>query len=393
MRLVWVIIPLVLIGIVGVQESFSTEPRMPQYWLENPEIIISNLPKLGETADVTVIFNHTHLWKDKESADGPLHELEIAISGDTLEFVDSSYDTKEDKYNFGRLIVYEMMEYNESEKTMQVTIKSIAEGEARIGVRVTDAQAVISFYTESEQAMLLNDYYEMYPEYLIEKIKTEEMERERQRKAGLIPEPEPTVIIYPSPLKQIKLGITPEEIQCKEKHVLVVRNNGKIACVTEATSKRLGWIILNESTKQQVDYEFPLSTKDYQTKEANNSAPRLWGEDPEIIISNLSKLGETAEVTAIFTSIGMDSNPYETKLGITKHFEIIDSPYEITENELAYFIVQPFSDGEEIRKTNSIKVTIKAISEGKSSIGAYIEDARTYLDLYVESDQTMLLED
>ena len=128
-------------------------------------------------------------------------------------------------------------------------------------------------------------------------------------------------------------------------------------------------------------------------QESFATVPRVWGYDPEIIISNLPKIGETAEVTAIFTSGGMTGNPYETKLGITKHFEIIDSPYEITENEVAYFIAQPFSDGEEIRKTNSIKVTIKAISEGEASIAAYIEDATTRIRLYIGSEQTMLLND
>ena len=47
MRLVWVIIPLILIGIVGVQESFATEPCPPtsgkQIWTGNSEIFTASV--------------------------------------------------------------------------------------------------------------------------------------------------------------------------------------------------------------------------------------------------------------------------------------------------------------------------------------------------------------
>jgi hypothetical protein len=48
----------------------------------------------------------------------------------------------------------------------------------------------------------------------------------------------------PSPRQQLEDGVTPEEIQCKENRVLVLRSNGFPACVTERTAERTGWEII-----------------------------------------------------------------------------------------------------------------------------------------------------
>ena len=408
------ILILFTIEIVGVQESFATEPQMPQFWLEPPEIVFSNLPKVGETAEVTVIFNHNHLWGDMESADDSLHELEVAISGDTLVFVDSSYDTKEDRYNFGNLIVFDVMEYYESEKIIQVTIKSIAEGESRIHARVMDAQSGISFYTELEQAMLLNDYYELYPEYLIEKTKAKEMEDEKQRNAGLIPEEEPSedytlqvpasfvdetknpqiyierynsepdykkwfddnyskynsiyhavglsqTSIIPSPVKQLKNNIFSENIICKDGLELIFKQNNSPACVKQSTAEKLverGWALFFPNSQGLIYGTFP------------QGEPH-WG-DVTISISKLPNLGETAVVTVTNNELvrgqppGRDTAPLS--ISLSPQFEFVDlEPTRTGDDYTVYEIEMDIIDKESI----SFSATIKAIGEGNGRITGF----------------------
>jgi len=49
---------------------------------------------------------------------------------------------------------------------------------------------------------------------------------------------------YISPRKQLESGVAPEDIQCKDNRVLVLRTNGSSACVTERTAEKTGWKIL-----------------------------------------------------------------------------------------------------------------------------------------------------
>jgi serpin B len=47
-----------------------------------------------------------------------------------------------------------------------------------------------------------------------------------------------------SPKYQLESGIAPENIQCREDRVLVLRPNGNPACVKETTPEKLGWKIV-----------------------------------------------------------------------------------------------------------------------------------------------------
>jgi len=69
MRLVWVVIPILLIGIVGVQESFATSPTALI-----SSTSLSNIPKLGETAQLTIttdIFTRSYAY--------PIHTISILL--------------------------------------------------------------------------------------------------------------------------------------------------------------------------------------------------------------------------------------------------------------------------------------------------------------------------
>ena len=70
-----------------------------------------------------------------------------------------------------------------------------------------------------------------------------------------------TPLGFSDPLQsQIEQGIETEKLHCDNKSLLLVqRTNGKLACVTEKTSEKLGWEILTTSNV--------LKTSDKITKE------------------------------------------------------------------------------------------------------------------------------
>ncbi len=47
-----------------------------------------------------------------------------------------------------------------------------------------------------------------------------------------------------SPKKQLELRVSPDDIQCKENRVLVIRDNGNPACVKESTANKKNWSII-----------------------------------------------------------------------------------------------------------------------------------------------------
>jgi len=59
---------------------------------------------------------------------------------------------------------------------------------------------------------------------------------------------------FSEPIKvQIEQGIETDQLQCdNDSHVLVQRNNGNMACVSERTADRMGWEIINEFKIQVV---------------------------------------------------------------------------------------------------------------------------------------------
>ena len=81
------------------------------------------------------------------------------------------------------------------------------------------------------------------------------------------------------PLKQISSGIAPENIQCREDRVLVLRPNGNPACVKETTPEKLDWKIVEtgsniievkSETKQNSNSSDPFTVKDTEIIDANN---------------------------------------------------------------------------------------------------------------------------
>jgi len=65
---------------------------------------------------------------------------------------------------------------------------------------------------------------------------------------------------YESPRQQLKNGIAPQDIQCRNNHVLVFRDNDSVACVTEGIAERLGWEIVIHEDLLTSDGKIPNPT-------------------------------------------------------------------------------------------------------------------------------------
>ncbi|MCE2506020.1 MAG: hypothetical protein J4F36_06060, partial [Nitrosopumilaceae archaeon] len=179
-------------------------------------------------------------------------------------------------------------------------------------------------------------------------------------------------------------------------HVLAERSNGNLACVSERTAEKMSWNIVETFEETvQINYDFPLSSKDYPEKSINSS-PTFWSTIPEITFSAFPKVGETSEITATFTSDMLTNQDveFEKRLFFSKNFEIVESNGTVEEIENGYVIKDTFTVLENtIKSEESLEVTVKAVNDGEAMIQAIIEDATQTVELFVDSNQTLFLED
>jgi len=56
----------------------------------------------------------------------------------------------------------------------------------------------------------------------------------------------------PSPRHQLESGIAPENIQCREDRILVLRTNGSPACVKETTANKMNWDIIQKKPAETI---------------------------------------------------------------------------------------------------------------------------------------------
>ena len=153
---------------------------------------------------------------------------------------------------------------------------------------------------------------------------------------------------FSEPLRvQLEQGIETNQIQCDNpNHVLVLRTNGNVACVTEKTSEKLGWEtfedaldinkILDEFPVEWSDetlnteYDFPLTAKQPEITSSQNGEPLETSyTKAELQISNLPKLLESAEISVIVTDIWDSNEPLVGSIedmltiNISNNFEVM----------------------------------------------------------------------
>ncbi len=67
----------------------------------------------------------------------------------------------------------------------------------------------------------------------------------------------------PGPLKQIRDGISLDDILCRDGHLLVIRTNGSPACVTKIMADKLNWKIISnpQINSNDTSQNYPLITQ------------------------------------------------------------------------------------------------------------------------------------
>ncbi len=178
---------------------------------------------------------------------------------------------------------------------------------------------------------------------------------------------------YISPKKQIESGVLPEDVVCKVNRVLVIRDNGSPACVSEKTAEKKGWrILVAESTE-------PLAASVSEHSELQDT----------VSVQDSVKIGgESVNVAQVHTDDDVVSEITTVTLNIASPVEFVDDGREypsvlqrrppsppIYDKVMAAELVFPSSDvsGETSRSTTFTSVPHTKYSKNPG-VGLYIED-------------------
>ncbi len=110
---------------------------------------------------------------------------------------------------------------------------------------------------------------------------------------------------YTSPRKQIELGVLPEDIQCRENRVLVIRDNGNPVCVQESTADKMNWnIIATEFIQKEIapNNAVQIDDKVENMKDTND----LIGHEPTVDNETINNDESKQQVQYIEIDLGSD---------------------------------------------------------------------------------------
>ncbi len=228
----------------------------------------------------------------------------------------------------------------------------------------------------------------------------------------------PSYSDYTSPKKQLESGVLSEDVMCRENRILVIRDNGDPACVSEKTAEKKGWRILvadgptdkmiahdsdesKLSTAQNdviVTTQKDVTTQNTQGDQRHTTASNTPSSDLEMLydfeISRLPKLGETAILAINMTY------PFPHAIeGLKFGFEIYDQlefvDVEPTKTKiLAYDSGMRYQYIETVdlqpNELKSFQVTIRAEREGYTGIQfhAFSVGGRS-VELVIGEDETV----
>ena len=136
----------------------------------------------------------------------------------------------------------------------------------------------------------------------------------------------------PSPRQQLADGVTPEDIQCKENRVLVLRNNGSPACVTEKTANRTAWQKIEKPIEQIVKTE----SKQQIMHHSNNDTPDVLSQlNPNFSINNTESLPTPTNSTLPPFSLNTKSS--SEILATNMSHQSLDGPFKIKHPDFISF--------------------------------------------------------
>ncbi len=153
-----------------------------------------------------------------------------------------------------------------------------------------------------------------------------------------------------------------------------------------------------------IQYDFPL-----HGESQNIGAPSIYGGKLDFTISNLPKVGETAEIKMNYTQgnnvilqvlaeqYAIDGVPeqFYRSISISDNFEFVGQDNVITsefENRV-YQIIRIPIDTSNPDENISLSATIRAVSEGMGNIAGGGAITSTYIQVHVGENETLLKED
>ena len=218
MRLVWVIIPLVFFGIVGIQESFALS-----------------------CADST--------WDEE------FDRVDVVFTGKVIskEYLPFNDDRPLEKIAISTLQVEEIYK-----GSLNNTV-NISSDEGFWGIHLTKDWRYVIFANGDEDSVnipLCTKSGPLPPIPDSEKIEYAENKLKQlnsfllERNISVTIKNEPSML---SPKQQMKTGILPSEVECKADLELIFKSSGTPACVKSSTAEKLvqrGWLINEESVSK-----------------------------------------------------------------------------------------------------------------------------------------------
>ena len=193
-------------------------------------------------------------------------------------------------------------------------------------------------------------------------------------------------------------------------HVLVLRENDRLACVKPSTAERKTWDIFDmreyqsDKSNGQAVYDRPQSSK--YTTVINGETYS----ETKVTLSNMPKIGETAEIVMEYTHLHKYSNITSNDLkgiSISPNFEFVGMDEEKIYTNIdrrgattSYKYTEPFMPLWQ-NQTDGMSAAVKAVSEGSAWITGgvlYGADSHRYYygtshTLVVGEDQTLLVKD
>ncbi len=135
---------------------------------------------------------------------------------------------------------------------------------------------------------------------------------------------------YTSPRKQIELGVLPEDIQCRENRVLVIRDNGNPVCVQESTADKMNWnIIATEFIQKEIapNNAVQIDDKVENMKDTND----LIGHEPTVDNETINNDESKQQVQYIEMDLGSDVEYVDDGREIHVGFQRSPAPENIYE--------------------------------------------------------------
>jgi len=186
---------------------------------------------------------------------------------------------------------------------------------------------------------------------------------------------------------QLEQGMEIDQLQCNNPdHVLVLRTNGKLACVTEKMSERLGWEIQNKVS--QITYDDDFGEFFIQNSNQNsNSAPKPFAIMVEAMISKIPEVGDTFDVTITGNLVHIFStNSMSTHFGVgfTDNLEFVSGDMgfvreAIFETGLRELFYASDETSLLVDQPQSMTVTLKVIKSGLTKIRASIGEGTSFV--------------